>query len=120
MQLPQLGWQIAAIVAGLLVSCTVWILVRVIRERDAFRRASDLQLPISVRIGAIATLSRSQGLFESRWNHEHVGRLLADLRTYDRSPRIRHAAAEALGRIPARLKREHAAEWRLGGSSPKE
>lgn len=120
MELPQLGWQIAALVAGLLVTSAVWILVRVVRAWDAFRRASDLQLPISVRIGAIATLSRGQWLFESRGKRENVFRLLADLRTYDRSPQIRRAAAEALGRIPAGVNREHGSERQLEGSLPKQ
>jgi hypothetical protein len=108
MELSQLGWQIAAITTGLLVISAAWIVVHVVQERDAFRRASDLQLPISARVRAIAILSRSDWLLDRRWRHENVARLLSDLRTYDRSPRIRHAAAEALQRIPADWMPEHA------------
>jgi hypothetical protein len=108
MDLAEPGWQVAAITTGLVALFTAWVVVRTVRNRDAFRRASDLQLPISVRVNAIVALSRNELLFEGRWRHDHVAPLLSDLSTYDRSPLIRHAAAEALRHIPGVVRPERA------------
>jgi hypothetical protein len=96
---PAFGWQIGLAIGGAaLLVIVAWGLVGALRERDAFRYASDPQLPVAVRLRAIARLSGRSRLFSSQWGREHIPRLLADLRSYDRHPSVREAAAGALQR----------------------
>jgi hypothetical protein len=107
---------LGAVVTALLLIC-LWVFIRACRDRDAFERASDSRLPSDDRVRAIAVLSKSAARFPRSWRCRSVPTLLSDLRSYDRSPVVREAAAAALGRFPSERARTTPASGRQSNSS---